>query len=716
MRMGIQMGRRMARMARVQLKALATGKAPLRGRRVYWPAPGRVTLEEFEVAGVGPKWLAIQNAFTVVSPGTERAFFLREPNTGVAFPYYPGYSSAGTVVLAGRGAPFRPGDRVASRTLHASLGVIEADRAARIPDGLPLEQAAFCHLSIIALQGVRAAMIEPGERVAVLGQGIIGLLAARLARCAGAGSVDGLRLSDAEAEQAGGGYGVVIEASGRPEAMARALSLVREGGRVVLLGSPRQPARNIDLAALIGGRGIQVTAAHISHVPRAPDASGARTWGEEARTVLRLMVGGRLQVKDLVTDRLPPADIPALYAGLASRDRRRLGILLDWTAEPAPTAGTPGLAARLGRAARAAVAAGRDRKAAAGKRPDPVRVALVGCGEIGQANARAIALAPGTTLSLVTDVNRRAAEDLARRYGVPFAVEAEDAFRREEVEAVFLCVPHDQHAPLALAAARAGKHLMVEKPIATNADDARRMIAAADEARVLLSVCFCQRYEPHIQRAAELIRAGALGEIIATKITYEEEKLAAYWTGGRTGQGHSSWRGRRAESGGGVLIMNISHYLDQLRYLSGLDPLHVAAEYGTMASPVEVEDLISLTYRYRNGAVGTVLASTCAPGGGGRDIRLVGRDGQMILQPPCQFYSIHSIQGLAARRWHPFGRLSEVDERVRYVDRFAQAIRNGWAADISGEDGLAIQVLIDAAYEAGRKGARFEIPRDGVRR
>lgn len=708
----VLLGRGLARTAKTQLRALATGKAPLRGRRVCWPAPGLVTLEDFPLAGAAPGRVVIQNAVTVVSPGTERAYFLGEAGTGVQFPYYPGYASAGTVVLAGRGAPFRPGDRVASRTEHSSLGVYEAERVVAIPDGVSFEQAAFCQLALIALQGVRRAAVEPGERVAVLGQGIIGMLAARLAKCAGATDVEGLRLT--ETEDAPGGFDVVIEASGQPEAMSRAFSLARDGGRVVLLGSPRQPAQDLDLEATVARRGLCVNAAHVSHVPSRPDASGARTWREEANTLLRLMADGRLCVDDLVTDRVPPAEIPALYAGLAQRDRRRLGILLDWSGEPPVTSGPPGLSAQMGRAARSTVAALRSaRSAPEAKVRNPVRVALVGCGEIGVANARAIARAPGANLVLAADVNGGAARDLGERYGVPSASDLDEALRREDVEAVFLCVPHHLHAPLAIAAAQAGKHVMVEKPIATNVGDARRMIAAAKEAGVLLSVCLCQRYESHVQRAAELVRAGALGEITFTKITYEEEKPASYWTGGHTGRVQSTWRARRAESGGGVLIMNLCHYLDQVRYVTGLDPQHVSAEYGTMISPADVEDLISLTYRYRNGAIGAVLGSTCARGGGGRDVRIVGRDGQIVLQSPCRFYSVNEIEGLPARTWHQFGNLPEVDERVRYVDRFAQAMRNRWAPDIPGEDGLAIQLLIDAAYEAGAKGAPVMIGANG---
>jgi len=700
---GSVMAKRIARAARVELKALASGTNPIHGRRVCWPRPGRVTLEDFDLTGVGSGIIAVQNAVTVVSPGTERAYFLDGASIGVDYPYYPGYASAGTVVLAGRGVAFRAGDRVASRTVHASMETMDALRAIRIPDNVSFEQAAFCQLAIISLQGIRQGYIEPGDRVAVLGQGIIGILAARLAICSGA-DVEGVRLSQPSSTHKD--FDLVIEASGQPEAMHQAMAMARRGGRVVLLGSPRSAAQNVEFASELASRGLWTTGAHVSQVPRSLDASGARTWAEEAATIMNLMAGGRLKVDDLITDRVKPNGIPDFYAGLGKKDRRSLGILLDWSGEPAATAAPPRLSVRAGRAARHVLAAARNRGAArAAKQPNPLRVALVGCGEIGMANARAIDQAPGATLALVADVNGQAAADLAGRYGVRHLADPEQALHQADVDAVFLCVPHYLHAPLSIAAVRAGKHVMVEKPIATNSDDARRIIAEASSAKVLLSVCFCSRYESHIQKAGELIRAGALGEIISTKITYEEEKSAAYWAGGHTGRVQSNWRGRLKESGGGVLIMNICHYLDQMQHLTGLEPCQISAEFGTLgtAAEVEVEDLISMTYRYRNGAIGTVLASTCARGGGGRDMRIVGREGQIVLQSPCRFYSTREINGLPPRRWHPFGKLPEVDERTRYVDRFAQAVRNGWAPDICGEDGLAVQQLIDAAYEAGRQ-------------
>ncbi|MBL8058558.1 MAG: hypothetical protein JNK29_17775, partial [Anaerolineales bacterium] len=175
------------------------------GRRIVWPAAGRAVLETFQLQRPAADEVLVLTEASLVSPGTERAMFARLPNTNVAYPAYPGYSAAGRVLLAGAASGFQPGDRVAAAYPHASVWAVKAGQALPVPEGVSAAEACFLQLGVIALQGVRKAQIQLGERVAVLGPGPIGLIAQQLAAAAGAQSV------------------TMIAASGRRLALAREL-------------------------------------------------------------------------------------------------------------------------------------------------------------------------------------------------------------------------------------------------------------------------------------------------------------------------------------------------------------------------------------------------------------------------------------------------------------------------------------------------------------
>ena len=197
---------------------------------------------------------------TVVSPGTERAQYLRLPNTTVSFPLRPGCSGAGIVIDTGRDVTkVRPGDLVAVRNVpHASVATVPTRSIHRIPEGVPLEAAAMVQLGVICSQGVRRAAVQPAEPVCVVGAGLVGTLAQRLATAVGAGPVtvtarsrakEGIAMTggaarflvvDEDSEEIERlASPVVIEASGDPNAVTLAVGAAGENGRLVLLGSPR---------------------------------------------------------------------------------------------------------------------------------------------------------------------------------------------------------------------------------------------------------------------------------------------------------------------------------------------------------------------------------------------------------------------------------------------------------------------------------------------
>lgn len=336
---------------------------------------------------------------------------------------------------------------------------------------------------------------------------------------------------------------------------------------------------------------------------------------------------------------------------------------------------------------------------------DILNVGMIGCGEIAVQHAKALDAAKNVKIGMVMDVNQGVAKDLAERYKVPYTTIVDELLANHEIQAVYIAVPHYLHAPLSIKAAEAQKHIMVEKPIAVSLTQADDMIAAAKASKVLLSVCFVSRYDSRTLKAKELVEAGVIGEVFALKMSAIADKPETYWHGGYTQRVKTDWRTIKAQAGGGILIMNIVHDFDQMRYITGLEAVRLYAEYDTFTTPVEVEDMISVVIRYNNGAIGSIEAASCAPGRGGMSNRIYGKEGQIALESPLRLYTTKEggIYNLEPNKWHEIP-LESKNSRQLYIEDFAQSVLSGAsAAPVSGEDGRATLAALLAAYESGEK-------------
>jgi 2-desacetyl-2-hydroxyethyl bacteriochlorophyllide A dehydrogenase len=325
--------------------------------QVLFTAPGQVTLAERPIPTPGPGELLIRTRVSLISPGTERAFFLGLPNTTQTYPQRSGYSNIGEVAAVGDGVDaFRVGDRVASAGNHATYVTVPASAAVPVPPRLEDEDAVFFNLTSIALQGVRKARVELGEPVAVVGAGLIGLLALQLARLQGGlptvsidqdearlaiacqtgadvGFAPGPDLSARLADACGGaGAAVVIEATGHPEAVKTALICARPFGRVVLLGSTRGETDGVNFYRDIHRPGLTVIGAH--NIARPRNESHAGWWAEvdDQTVALQLLAHRRVDARPYITHRFAAAQAVEAYAILRAWDRTALGMVLNWNA------------------------------------------------------------------------------------------------------------------------------------------------------------------------------------------------------------------------------------------------------------------------------------------------------------------------------------------------------------------------------------------------
>ncbi len=329
----------------------------MEGMRVCWPEHGRAELVAFTPAEPRPGEVLIRTEVTLISPGTERAFFLGRPNAAAKFPYYPGYSGVGTVAALGDGVDgLRLGDRVAATCGHASHGVTRAERCWPVPSGLAPAEVVYFNLAAIALQGVRKARLELGEAVLVLGLGLIGNLALQWSRLQGAFPAVGLDpeagrraiavacgadacfdpmasgTADAIAAATdGNGPHVVIEATGSPEVVNEAFARAASHARVVLLASTRGTT-DTNFYRDIHKKGLTVLGAHASAIPPHDSSPGFWTLRDDVRVALRLLAAGRLRVAELTSEIAPWREAPRLYEQLGSERKDALGMVLRWDA------------------------------------------------------------------------------------------------------------------------------------------------------------------------------------------------------------------------------------------------------------------------------------------------------------------------------------------------------------------------------------------------
>ena len=245
---------------------------------------------------------------------------------------------------------------------------------------------------------------------------------------------------------------------------------------------------------------------------------------------------------------------------------------------------------------------------------DRVNFGLIGCGEIAAQTSRAILESANARVVHCMDLVADLAADLAGKHGAKSTAHLDDLLADRDVQAVIVSTPHYMHAPLTVQAARAGKHVLSEKPMACTLSQADEMIAAAAAAGVKLGVLFPARLAFPYRKAAELLAGGAVGQVLAVKLHGMGNKPAGYWAGGWTGRVKTDWRPKLATSGGGFLIMNQIHDLDMVVGLLGLRPTRIYAEYGTFRTPVEVEDFLSFVMRTESGTLVSLDGASAAIG------------------------------------------------------------------------------------------------------
>jgi UDP-N-acetyl-2-amino-2-deoxyglucuronate dehydrogenase len=235
------------------------------------------------------------------------------------------------------------------------------------------------------------------------------------------------------------------------------------------------------------------------------------------------------------------------------------------------------------------------------ERPVPgdrrIRLALVGCGRISRNNFEAIAKLPELELVAVCDVVPERAREAGEAQGVPWFTDYEALLATVPSDAVVLCTPSGMHPAHGIAAARAGRHVISEKPMAISLAAADALVQACDEHRVQLFVVKQNRLNPPIALLKRAVDRGRFGRIYMANCTVR-------WTRPQEYYDQAPWRGTW-EFDGGAFMNQASHYVDLIQWLVG--PVEsVMAKTATLARRIEAEDSGVAILRFRSGAIGTI--------------------------------------------------------------------------------------------------------------
>jgi len=343
----------------------------------------------------------------------------------------------------------------------------------------------------------------------------------------------------------------------------------------------------------------------------------------------------------------------------------------------------------------------------------PVRVAVIGTGGIAGAHLDAYSKVPDAEVVAVCDIIPERAESAAKKWNVPkWFTDYRKVLQLPEVEAVDICTPHAVHAPIAVAALKAGKHVLVEKPMASNLRDAVKMLKAAKEMGKVLFCGIKSRWSPNIQQIKRFIDSGALGDIYFVEVVSTRRRGIPGW---------GSTFIRKETAGGGVVLDLGVYLVDTLLYfLNFAKPLTCSAIVGGFIGKqpeavvqggwwwnpeeFEVEDFGAAFLRFENGTAAVIKVCWAAHIDSLGTSFLLGTKGGLKLTNPPEWFFDH--QGYMAQTNLP--QASTDGGFVQEVQFFVDAIRNGAPLPVKPEEAVMVQAVLEAIYRSAE--LKREVP------
>lgn len=356
---------------------------------------------------------------------------------------------------------------------------------------------------------------------------------------------------------------------------------------------------------------------------------------------------------------------------------------------------------------------------------EAIRFGIIGCGVIGKVHAEQLANVEDAKLVAITGRDPILARALAGKYGADWFTNVHDMLQREDIDVVNVCTPSGMHAEIGIAVANAGKHVIVEKPLDVSLKKTDELIAACRENNVKLATIFQRRWDKATTIVKEAIDSGKFGKVMFGQAALNWYRSQAYYES-------ADWRGTWEMDGGGALMNQAIHTVDQLQYLMG--PVASVFAYADTLEHerIEVEDVCAATLRFCSGAIGSLVATTVAYPGITSRIELFGTKGTAIMdtdkdvfthfyyrpeQREDQDYRNDSAVNLASSLGVGEGDGGAADpadvggsgHRAQFTDMI-QAIREDREPLVNGQEGRKALEIILAIYESARTGKPVDLP------
>jgi len=317
-----------------------------------------------------------------------------------------------------------------------------------------------------------------------------------------------------------------------------------------------------------------------------------------------------------------------------------------------------------------------------------LKLGIVGLG-MGMHRARELENDPDAVMVAACDLDEEKLRQVGEKYGVKTTTDYDHLLADPEVEAVYIATPSGMHADMAIAAARAGKHLLVEKPLDADLAAAERLVKEARRAGVKLAVSFQNRFAPDIMKVKHWVDAGRFGKLLFGEIRMTWYRTQEYYDAG-------GWRGTWKLDGGGALMNQCVHYIDLAMHTFGR-PRKVTGFAGTLAHTIETEDTAAFAVAFDNGALLSVMATTCAYKEGDKTQLLIGGErGHLLIASNEIAESSFPDEQEGQYDYEP-------PRRSIFWD-IAHAVREDVDPEISGEEALASIRCIKAVYRSSDEG------------
>ena len=338
-----------------------------------------------------------------------------------------------------------------------------------------------------------------------------------------------------------------------------------------------------------------------------------------------------------------------------------------------------------------------------------IRFGIAGCGMIAKWHAQAVSHVKGAVLYGASSRSEDSRDAFCKKYNIKPYVSYNDMLKDDCIDAICICTPSGQHASMAIAAAEAGKNIVVEKPMAITVQECDRIIEACEKNKVLLSVIFQSRYSKPVRQLKSAVDNGWLGRMTYGDVYMKFIRSPEYYT-------QSTWKGTWEMDGGGALMNQGVHGVDLLLYIMG-DVKSVYGNARTLVHNIQTDDTTAAVLEYKNGALGVIQASTTVYPGVPRKLEISGYQGTIVIEEDV--ITSWDIKGMTVpddvivTKNEDFSAADPAAFTIEgHVNQFTDIVtsfREGKRPYVDEYEGKRSVELVCAVYESSKKGIRIDL-------